>query len=134
MATIPSDKHLSYQAQIRKCARTCTCNGGQGHGPYLYAYWREGTRMKSGNTGMRVEHLRAYFFQVHRRELLPTENRDERWEAFKMSILKDQVDDKVLSREMRKALFVACKKHFDEQKSTKATRTKTQSQQCLLAG
>ena len=53
MTQLPGDQHITYQLQFRKCGkRTCrTCNEGQGHGPYWYAYWREGSRLKSGYIG-----------------------------------------------------------------------------------
>jgi hypothetical protein len=54
MATqIPKDRHITYQLQYRKCGKlTCsTCHDGQGHGPYWYAYWHEGARMRSGYIG-----------------------------------------------------------------------------------
>jgi hypothetical protein len=39
--------------QYRKCGkvRCGTCKEGLGHGPYWYAYWREGTRLRSGYVG-----------------------------------------------------------------------------------
>jgi hypothetical protein len=53
MAEIPSDQHITYQLQFRKCGKvSCsTCRNGQGHGPYWYAYWREGSRLRSGYIG-----------------------------------------------------------------------------------
>ncbi len=53
MRKIPDDQHITYQLQFRKCGKaSCsTCRNGQGHGPYWYAYWREGTRLKSGYVG-----------------------------------------------------------------------------------
>lgn len=54
MAQLPTDEtHISYLLQRRKCGKpTCgTCREGQGHGPYWYAYWREGTRVRSGYVG-----------------------------------------------------------------------------------
>lgn len=53
MARIPSNQHITYQFQFRKCGKpSCsTCKSGQGHGPYWYAYWREGSRLKSGYVG-----------------------------------------------------------------------------------
>jgi hypothetical protein len=49
MAQLPADQHITYQLQYRKCGkRTCrTCRTGPGHGPYWYAYWREGSRVHS---------------------------------------------------------------------------------------
>ena len=53
MSRLPSDQHITYQLQYRKCGKvTCsTCRKGQGHGPYWYAYWREGSRLRSGYIG-----------------------------------------------------------------------------------
>jgi hypothetical protein len=53
MVQIPIDLHITYQLQYRKCGKaSCgTCRDGQGHGPYWYAYWREGSRLRSGYIG-----------------------------------------------------------------------------------
>ena len=53
MAKLPTGLHITYQLQYRKCgkARCGTCKEGLGHGPYWYAYWREGTRLRSGYVG-----------------------------------------------------------------------------------
>jgi hypothetical protein len=53
MIQLPSDQHITYQLQYRKCGKhSCsTCRDGQGHGPYWYAYWREGSRLRSGYIG-----------------------------------------------------------------------------------
>lgn len=53
MTQLPSDQHITYQHQYRKCGKaTCsTCRDGQGHGPYWYAYWREGSRLRSAYVG-----------------------------------------------------------------------------------
>jgi len=53
MTQLPSDQHITYQHQYRKCGKaSCsTCREGQGHGPYWYAYWREGSRLRSGYIG-----------------------------------------------------------------------------------
>ncbi|HEY7124128.1 MAG TPA: DUF6788 family protein [Ktedonobacterales bacterium] len=53
MTLLPSDQHITYQLQYRKCGKsTCsTCKQGHGHGPYWYAYWREGARLRSGYIG-----------------------------------------------------------------------------------
>ena len=52
-ARIPTDQHITYQLQYRKCGkmRCGTCKQGPGHGPYWYAYWREGSRLHSGYVG-----------------------------------------------------------------------------------
>ena len=53
MAQPPKDKHITYQLQYRKCGKpNCsTCRTGRGHGPYWYAYWYEGTRLRSSYIG-----------------------------------------------------------------------------------
>lgn len=53
MAKLPTDLHITYQLQFRKCGKpTCgTCKRGLGHGPYWYAYWREGSKLRSGYVG-----------------------------------------------------------------------------------
>jgi hypothetical protein len=53
MTELPSNQHITYQLQYRKCGKpSCsTCRNGQGHGPYWYAYWREGSRLRSGYIG-----------------------------------------------------------------------------------
>ncbi len=53
MTQLPSDQHITYQLQYRKCGKSScgTCRDGQGHGPYWYAYWREGSRLRSGYIG-----------------------------------------------------------------------------------
>ncbi len=53
MTELPSDQHITYQLQYRKCGKAAcsTCRNGQGHGPYWYAYWREGARLRSGYVG-----------------------------------------------------------------------------------
>ena len=53
MRDIPNNQHITYQLQFRKCGKaSCsTCRNGQGHGPYWYAYWREGSRLRSGYVG-----------------------------------------------------------------------------------
>lgn len=62
MISLPSGQHITYQLQYRKCGKTTcsTCRNGQGHGPYWYAYWREGSRLRSGYIGKvhPDEHLR----------------------------------------------------------------------------
>lgn len=53
MLQLPNDQHITYQFQYRKCGKSScsTCRDGQGHGPYWYAYWREGSRLRSGYIG-----------------------------------------------------------------------------------
>ena len=53
MKQLPGDQHITYQLQYSKCGKpTCrTCREGQGHGPYWYAYWHDGSRLKSGYIG-----------------------------------------------------------------------------------
>ncbi len=53
MAQLPTNQHITYQLQFRKCGKpSCgTCKRGPGHGPYWYAYWREGNKLRSGYIG-----------------------------------------------------------------------------------
>ena len=53
MAKLPTEGHITYQLQFRKCGKpSCgTCKRGPGHGPYWYAYWREGPKLRSGYIG-----------------------------------------------------------------------------------
>ncbi len=53
MTELPNNQHITYQQQYRKCGKTScsTCRTSHGHGPYWYAYWREGTRLRSGYVG-----------------------------------------------------------------------------------
>jgi predicted GIY-YIG superfamily endonuclease len=48
-----NDQHITYEQQYRKCNKgACrTCIDGQGHGPYWYAFWREGSKLKSAYIG-----------------------------------------------------------------------------------
>jgi len=50
----PATAHVSYSRQYRRCGKAdCArcASGGPGHGPYWYAYWREGGRMRSRYLG-----------------------------------------------------------------------------------
>lgn len=61
MTEIPNDQYITYQLQHRKCGKpSCsTCRTGQGHGPYWYAYWREGSRLRSKYIGKAQPHMRV---------------------------------------------------------------------------
>jgi non-specific serine/threonine protein kinase len=51
---LPSGVSLTYAHQYRRCGKpTCLlcAAGGRGHGPYWYAYWREGGRTRSRYLG-----------------------------------------------------------------------------------
>jgi hypothetical protein len=45
--------HKTYRQRFITCGKAgChTCTGGPGHGPYWYAYWREGTNVRSTYIG-----------------------------------------------------------------------------------
>ncbi len=49
----PLNAHVTYTQQYRRCGKpTCVqcatgATGGAGHGPYWFAYWREGGRAHS---------------------------------------------------------------------------------------
>jgi hypothetical protein len=49
MAERPTDEHITYHLEYRKCGRpSCrTCRMGPGHGPYWYASWRNGSQVYS---------------------------------------------------------------------------------------
>ncbi len=50
----PTDAHITYSQQYRRCGKpTCPrcAAGGSGHGPYWFAYWREGGRLRSRYLG-----------------------------------------------------------------------------------
>jgi len=50
----PIDAHITYSQQYRRCGKPdcprCAA-GGAGHGPYWFAYWREGGRLRSRYLG-----------------------------------------------------------------------------------
>ncbi len=50
---LPTDQHVTYQLQYRKCgSASChTCQYTRGHGPYWYGYWYENKRLVSGYVG-----------------------------------------------------------------------------------
>ena len=48
--TPPTNAHVTYSQQYRRCGKpTCPrcAASGTGHGPYWFAYWREGGRLRS---------------------------------------------------------------------------------------
>jgi hypothetical protein len=49
----PGEAHITYQLQYRTCGKaSCgACRAGLRHGPYWYAFWREGRRLRSGYIG-----------------------------------------------------------------------------------
>jgi len=53
MAQPPKDKHITSQMHYRKCGKpNCrTCRTGRGHSPYWYAYWYDGSRLRSSYIG-----------------------------------------------------------------------------------
>jgi hypothetical protein len=53
MTQLPSSHHITYQLQYRKCGKpSCRrCHSEQGHGPYWYAYWSEGGRLRCAYMG-----------------------------------------------------------------------------------
>ncbi len=42
---------VTLRVEYRRCGQDCKCNGGKGHGPYLYAYWWEEGRTRSKYLG-----------------------------------------------------------------------------------
>jgi hypothetical protein len=47
---------LTYQRKRIRCGKPkCrTCSAGNGHGPYWYAYWRDGDKVRSRYVGKRL--------------------------------------------------------------------------------
>ena len=70
MTELPNDQHVTYQLQYRKCGKaSCsTCRTGHGHGPYWYAYWREGSRLRSGYVGKISPNETDEAFKLSRQE------------------------------------------------------------------
>jgi hypothetical protein len=49
-------KGVSYQLERIKCGKkNCKCAAGEFHGPYWYAYWREGGKVKSRYIGKQLK-------------------------------------------------------------------------------
>ncbi|MFQ5795497.1 MAG: DUF6788 family protein [Candidatus Bipolaricaulia bacterium] len=45
-------KSCCYRLERVRCGKpNCKCTKGELHGPYWYAYWREGKRVRSGYVG-----------------------------------------------------------------------------------
>jgi hypothetical protein len=45
-------RHYTYRREYVKCGKQgCSCAKGKGHGPYWYAYWREGKKLKKKYLG-----------------------------------------------------------------------------------
>ncbi len=61
MTEIPNDRHVTYQLQYRRCGRAAckSCKTGPGHGPYWYAYWYEGPRLRAGYVGKKNPSLQS---------------------------------------------------------------------------
>lgn len=72
--------HYTYQYQYRKCGKVscATCRDGEGHGPYTYAYWREGGKLLNKYLGKR-EANRIAVPHVREGNALT----DEQWEMMK---------------------------------------------------
>ncbi len=54
---LQSQAHVTYSRQFRRCNKSdCSCCslGAPGHGPYWYAYWREGRRLRSHYLGKQL--------------------------------------------------------------------------------
>jgi predicted ATPase/DNA-binding SARP family transcriptional activator/Tfp pilus assembly protein PilF len=52
----PPGAHVTYRQEHRRCGKaTCvTCRNGPGHGPYWYAVWREGRRVRRRYLGVKA--------------------------------------------------------------------------------
>ncbi|MEM1944107.1 MAG: DUF6788 family protein [Candidatus Caldarchaeum sp.] len=45
-------QHYTYRQEYVKCGKVgCSCAKGKGHGPYWYAYWKEGSKLKKKYLG-----------------------------------------------------------------------------------
>jgi hypothetical protein len=45
-------RHYTYRREYVRCGKQgCKCATGQGHGPYWYAYWKEGGTLKKKYLG-----------------------------------------------------------------------------------
>nr|BAL52693.1 hypothetical conserved protein [uncultured prokaryote] len=50
--TSAAQQHYTYRQEYVKCGKKgCSCAQGQGHGPYWYAYWKEGGTLKKQYLG-----------------------------------------------------------------------------------
>jgi hypothetical protein len=50
--TMNVKRSLTYRREYVKCGKNgCSCAKGKGHGPYWYAYWREGKKLKKKYLG-----------------------------------------------------------------------------------
>jgi hypothetical protein len=48
--------HKTYQRELVRCGKEhCKCAGGELHGPYWYAYWKEGGRTRSKYIGKELK-------------------------------------------------------------------------------
>ena len=48
--------NISYRPERIKCGKkNCKCAAGELHGPYWYAYWREGGKVKSRYIGKQLK-------------------------------------------------------------------------------
>ena len=50
----PPPASVTYRQQYTRCGKPACVRcapGSPGHGPYWYAYWREGSRLRSGYVG-----------------------------------------------------------------------------------
>ena len=95
-----NDRHYTYQQQYRKCGKaTCgTCNNGEGHGPYWYAYYREESKVKSIYLG--------------------NHNPNGVGVAKTLAILEKEREQKRLAREAKQATAALKKRRTRRKKST----------------
>lgn len=49
-----------YQWQMVRCRKSCACNGGKGHGPYLYRHFRSKETGKMTSEYIGMKHLDAH--------------------------------------------------------------------------
>jgi len=52
LAGTAATRHYTHRREYVKCGKQgCSCATGKGHGPYWYAYWREGKKLKKKYLG-----------------------------------------------------------------------------------
>lgn len=75
--------NASYQLQYRKCGKaSCrTCQRGQGHGPYWYAYWKDGKKVRSQYVGKEHPDVTQREDKEEMPALSPNDVRIVRWLA-----------------------------------------------------
>ena len=77
---VPQKFTVTYREEYVKCGKpNCSkCTQGKGHGPYHYAYWREGSKIRKRYIGKKFKALRELpGFQNLTSEQLAPEGQDK---------------------------------------------------------